>query len=198
MRLIIVRHGQTDANVKDILVGQHGPGLNKKGQEQARKIAQRLKKEKIDLVYSSDQLRTRETSQIILKYHPKVKLHLVPQLRDRNFGKFNNRKEEELLKAIKENHTNWEDCCDECGETFKEVQMRVVGFYKRVVEKNEGKTVLLVFHGDPIASLVVYLLGKSIYEERKYSPRNGAITIFNIEGNKCKIELLESVSHLKS
>ncbi|MFH1276035.1 MAG: histidine phosphatase family protein [Candidatus Woesearchaeota archaeon] len=196
MRLIIVRHGQTADNVKHILSAAEGPNLNKIGKTQAKKAGEFLKKEKIDVAYSSDMLRAKQTAEILLKFHSKAKLHLVKELRDRDFGTFNFKTEEEAIQETKKEHSNWEDCQFKSGENFKDLQKRVVDFYKKVLKKYPSKTVLLVFHADAIAALIVYLLKKSIYEEKKYFPQNTSITIVEVNSRKCKVELLESLKHL--
>ena len=66
MKLIIVRHGETEENVSGIIQG-HGFGeLNRKGLEQAKKVAGKLKGEKIDIAYVSGLERTKKTADEIL------------------------------------------------------------------------------------------------------------------------------------
>jgi broad specificity phosphatase PhoE len=68
MRLILVRHAQTEGNVKRVLEGPEGK-LSTLGARQAAAVAKRLKDEDPDAIYSSPYLRTRETAQAIAKYH---------------------------------------------------------------------------------------------------------------------------------
>ncbi len=51
MRLILVRHAQTEENVRGVYQGHTHGVLTKLGREQARKLGQRLKSEKIDTIY---------------------------------------------------------------------------------------------------------------------------------------------------
>jgi len=53
-RLIFVRHGETEENKAKIVQGQKHGKLSEEGLEQAKKVAERLKDEKIDFIYSSD------------------------------------------------------------------------------------------------------------------------------------------------
>ena len=67
MKLIIARHGETEENKKGILQG-HLPGkLTELGIEQSKKLALRLKNEKIDAIYSSDLARASNTAKEIIK-----------------------------------------------------------------------------------------------------------------------------------
>ena len=93
MRLIITRHGETEENQAGILQG-HLPGkLSVLGIEQARKVALRLKDEKIDLIFSSDLARASDTAKEIAKFHPNVPVKFVKDLRERNYGEFQGKKE---------------------------------------------------------------------------------------------------------
>ena len=74
MRLILTRHGETEDNVKEILQGQAGGKLTAKGIEQAKKLALRLKKEKIDKIYVSDLKRAVDTAKELHAYLKAEKL----------------------------------------------------------------------------------------------------------------------------
>lgn len=86
MKLIITRHGETEENRAGILQG-HLPGtLTDKGITQAKKLAQRLKDEKIDHIYSSDLARAADTAELIAEYHPNTPLDMIEELRERDAG----------------------------------------------------------------------------------------------------------------
>lgn len=67
--ILFVRHGQTNCNVQKILQGQLDEALNSKGIEQSEETAEKLKDEKIDIIYSSPLIRARLTADIINKFH---------------------------------------------------------------------------------------------------------------------------------
>ncbi|MEK6903642.1 MAG: histidine phosphatase family protein [Nanoarchaeota archaeon] len=73
INIILVRHGESLANAQDISQGNNDEysdtPLSKKGKEQAIKVAERLKKEPLDLIYSSDLKRAKETAEIINTFH---------------------------------------------------------------------------------------------------------------------------------
>ena len=72
-KIILVRHGESIANAEGVSQGNKDEWidthLSKKGKEQADKVAQRLKNEKIDIIYSSDLKRAKETAEAINKFH---------------------------------------------------------------------------------------------------------------------------------
>ena len=61
MKLYVVRHGQTEINVKGQINGHNDIGLNEKGIKQAKEAGKKVKDLKIDLVFCSPIKRTRET-----------------------------------------------------------------------------------------------------------------------------------------
>ena len=71
MKLITVRHGKTKANEMGLSQGHLNTevaNLNEEGITQAKKVAKRLKNEKIDIIYSSDLKRAKNTAKEIAKY----------------------------------------------------------------------------------------------------------------------------------
>src|SRR3989344_1609773 len=87
MKLILVRHGETEENKADIIQGHWEGKLNAVGLHQAIKISLRLKGESIDAIYSSDLKRAFKTAQEIAKFHPQIPLTITPELRERYCGK---------------------------------------------------------------------------------------------------------------
>lgn len=66
--IYFVRHGQTDANVEGLMVGQSGdPQLTEDGKNNAFKLGKGLSKIKFDAAYSSDLTRAYDTAELVLK-----------------------------------------------------------------------------------------------------------------------------------
>src|ERR1051325_8568524 len=101
MRVILTRHGETFENANKITMGQGIDGvLNEEGVQQARKLADRLKEEKIDFAYTSDLKRAISTTEEILKYHPHTKMICVSELRERNLGIYEGKPNFEWKEAM--------------------------------------------------------------------------------------------------
>src|SRR5258706_9533312 len=87
MRLIVVRHGETEWNAEGREIGQLDSALTPRGMEQARRLAQRLAPAKIAAVYSSDLGRAVKTAEIVAAAcHTEIRLS--PDLRERHMGIF--------------------------------------------------------------------------------------------------------------
>lgn len=88
MKLILTRHGETIENTRQILTG-HLPGtLTKKGMEQAEKLSEKLRNEKIDAIYCSDLERARKTAEIVRKFHKESRLIELKELREVDLKEF--------------------------------------------------------------------------------------------------------------
>lgn len=91
IRLLIVRHGETDCNVQGIIQGQLDTDLNAVGRKQAEYVGKALSKETIDEVYTSPLRRAKDTADAIVRHHPscvssKNSYWLDDRLKERAFG----------------------------------------------------------------------------------------------------------------
>jgi probable phosphoglycerate mutase len=188
MKLILTRHGETIENKLGITQG-HLPGkLSKLGQEQAQKLALRLKGEKIDAIYSSDLARAADTAKIIAQYHAGVPVYFVKELRERDHGLLTGKKKEEMDLGI-----------DYKQEELSEMQKRVKVILDQAYAKHPYSTVLFVGHGAINNVLISTILNKPAeYAWEIPSQYNTAVNIFEIrEDGKHKIHLLNCKKHLE-
>tara|TARA_Y100000310_G_scaffold345532_1_gene466141 strand:- start:6818 stop:7438 length:621 start_codon:yes stop_codon:yes gene_type:complete len=196
MRLIIVRHGQTEFNLKGFVQGQSDVPLNDTGKEQAQRVALKLQNEKINIAFSSDLPRALETAEAIMKYHPNVKLQLSELLREVKAGELEGTKKSDDDRKI--NWTQYYKAKD--GESFFEGQERMIKFYKEILEKHLGETVLLVSHGGVMGSFFIHLLGKDLIWENYVDLRhkNCAYSIVEIDEDLIhKVIVYNETSHLE-
>lgn len=149
-KIIIVRHGETDYNSKNILQGHLDIPLNETGLEQARQAAEQLKKEKIDVFFTSDLQRALKTAQLSHAHHGKP-LHITKLLREKYFGKLQgmtfDQVGEYISKFGEQGNFSFNGHEKELGvETEEEVLARI-GQFKKILAAHEGKTVAIFSHG---------------------------------------------------
>lgn len=188
MKLIITRHGETEENKKGILQG-HLPGkLTKLGITQAKKLAERLKEEKIDIIYSSDLARASDTAKEIAKFHPDAKLFFVQELREKDQGSLSG-------KFIREIDWNKPRDTEKKESMLKRAKIILEKAYKQC----KGQTVLFVSHGGLITILISLLINKPLETVKKMDhPVNTAVSIFEIkDDNNHKIIIINCDKHLK-
>ncbi|MBD3314072.1 histidine phosphatase family protein, partial [Candidatus Woesearchaeota archaeon] len=168
MRLIIVRHGETVENVTGISQGQTHGTLSDKGIEQARKVAQRLKDEKIDHAYSSDLGRARHTTEEIMKYHQDVPVEYTAQLRELGKGELDGKPRKLREEAVKKSEVPFHEYKFEGGESLIEVRERMIDFFENLKKKHHNQTVLIVGHGGSLSCLFLHLENKGLEHRKEY------------------------------
>lgn len=164
----ILRHGHSLRNVRQVASSwpEKKPyPLTDRGKKEARKAAQKAQKEKINLIFYSDLLRTKQTAQIVAK---KLSLKAKPdkRLREINVGIFNGRPVEEIGRFWdKEKKLSTFDYYKKRfkkapprGENYCQIEKRFLSFIKETESKYKGKNILLVSHQRPLT-----LLEKAIY-----------------------------------
>ncbi len=197
MKLIIVRHGETKENVAKIIQGQTYGNLTDVGIEQAKRVALYLKNENIDIAYVSDLERAKDTAKEILSNHQHTKVLEEQALRERAWGIWEGKKREERGRFLTEEGCSIYEYKPEGGESFFDVQKRIVAFYYKIINKHKKQTVLIVSHGGPLTALYLSIFQKDVKEYEKYHPQNTAITILEIsEDKKHTVHLLNCVKHL--
>jgi len=201
MKVIIARHGQTKANVKKIAQGQGVDSLlSKAGIQQAKKLAERLKKEKIDFAYVSDLRRAVHTAREVMKFHPLAKIILTVELRERNLGIHEGKPSTNWRNAVKKSALPFHTYKPIKGESYAELQNRVGAFFDELTRKHKDDTLLIVGHGGVITMLLLKIFNKSINKKnyKKYHPDNTAVTMLEISPKKpAHIHSLNSVDHFK-
>lgn len=168
----IVRHGETEWNVKDLLQGQKDSNLTKKGIEQAKLLAKKFKNIKLDAIFSSDLIRAKKTAEIIALEH-KIAVRTKEILRERNFGKLEGRREDEIKEELKDLFLKFEKAKHEEKLKFRyvpdmesdeELISRLITFLREIAVAYSGKTVLVVSHGGMMRTLLIHL-GYGTYDE---------------------------------
>ena len=195
-RLILVRHGQTEWNLKKRYSGFLDVALNKTGKLQAKRLMGILKEEKIDKIYASDRKRAIQTARIIFK---KERIEKIPELREVHFGVFEGLTYKEIMAKHPVIYKKWlRDPFSvkiPKGEHLLDFKKRIVAALQRIVKLNKDKTVAVFTHGGAISIFMDHLLKSGKFWEQV--PHSASVTIFEFKGKKPKIKLFNGVSHLK-
>ncbi len=167
----IVRHGETEANVKRILQGHLDYPLTKDGIRQAKKAARKLSGVRFDEAFSSDLLRAKRTAEIItLEQNIAVKTSRL--LRERSFGRLEGKSYQDYVNELKEIILQYEALSEKEKFSFKfrediesdeEIVKRFITFLREIAVAYAGKTILIVSHGGMMRSLLIHL-GFGTYE----------------------------------
>ncbi len=144
----VLRHGEALSNVRGIcssLPETFENPLTGLGKEMVKVAAEELSKKSIDLIFSSDVLRTKQTAEIVSE---RLNLPIIfdERLREINFGEFNGKTVEESEKYFKDEAHRITQAFPK-GENYEHLTKRVSHFLTSMEEKYKGKTILIVTHG---------------------------------------------------
>lgn len=157
MRIIFVRHGETDENAAGAYLGHYDAPLNEHGRQQIYHLSKKLNgefQEEISSLYSSDLSRAQETAQII---GSSLKLIHAPifALRELNFGDWECLTYE-LIKAqdlplLSSWIENPFEVAPPRGETLTQLGTRFDAWFEQILlQTKQDEAIIIVSHGGPI------------------------------------------------
>ena len=165
--LVLVRHGQSEWNEKNLFTGWKDPGLTAKGVEEAKSAGIQLRTEgfQFDVMFTSDLLRAQKTGEIILKELGVTNLSVVKNqaLNERDYGDLSGLNKDEAREKWGDEQVHiWRRSFDTPppgGESLKGTAERVLPYFKKEIlpQLLEGKNILITAHGNSLRSLVMEL-----------------------------------------
>lgn len=195
--LILVRHGQSEWNLKNLFTGWRNPGLTEVGAEEARKAGRSLKAKSLvpDAYYTSALSRAQRTLDLMLEEMEITDLTIVRnhQLNERDYGDLSGLNKDDAREKWGEEQVHiWRrsyDVAPPGGESLKDTAARVLPYYEAEIEPllKAGKTVLVTAHGNSLRALVMKLEGLSEDEILKREIATGAPIVYGIDAEGKKV-----------
>jgi len=149
----ILRHGESVSNVRDVhscWPEKFYSPLTDKGRKETEAAAKKLKSKKIDLIFSSDILRTKQTAGIVSK-ELNLKIEYDRRLREVNIGVFNAKSMSEFRKSFPREQKNKRFKENpEGGENYNDVRNRMHDFLKDKDKNQKDKNILIISHQLPL------------------------------------------------
>ncbi len=186
LRLLLVRHGETDWNRQGRYQGQIDVTLNQEGKLQSQKLAKLIQDVELDLLVSSSMSRAKETADIILQYHPHVSLQLNDGFKEITHGFWEGKLETEIARDFPEDLQQWYTKPAQLqlssGESLQQLWQRSVKIFDAIVEEalsKELKTILVVAHGGVNQILLCHILGLSPENFWNCRQSNGAVSVID-------------------
>ncbi|HHZ09841.1 MAG TPA: 2,3-bisphosphoglycerate-dependent phosphoglycerate mutase [Rhizobiales bacterium] len=167
--LVLVRHGQSEWNLKNLFTGWRDVGLTELGREEARAAGARLKALGLtfDIAFTSALKRAQASCEIILEELGQAGLETIRDqaLNERDYGDLSGlNKDDARAKWGEEQVHIWRrsyDVAPPGGESLKDTGARVWPYYIHVLQPHvlRGETVLVVAHGNSLRALIMALDG---------------------------------------
>ena len=196
--LLLVRHGQSKWNEKNLFTGWEDPGLTKKGQHEAKNAGLLIKELGInfDHLFTSALIRAQLTGSIILNEIGQNEMPTTKNqaLNERFYGDLQGLNKDECREKWGEEKVQmWRRSYEmgpPGGETLKETGERVIPYFKEEINPLilKGKNILIAAHGNSLRSLIKFLDTVSDEDIVKLEIPTGAPIryIFNEDGNVIK------------
>ena len=161
MRLWLVRHGETEANVAGLYSGHAPTPLTERGIAQAQILGTLLRNVPVDNVLCSELERARHTTQLILGDR-EVPVRNMPELNEMFFGDWEMRHHRDLAREDAENYAvwcnDWQNATPTNGEGFQAFSQRVERFIAQLADYKTCQNLLVVSHQGVLSVLIARLL----------------------------------------
>ena len=200
--LVLVRHGQSEWNQKNLFTGWADPGLTEKGIQEAIKAGQLLAARGLhfDIAFTSVLSRAQHTLTLMLKELDQVGLETIydKALNERNYGDLVGLNKDDARKKWGDEQVHiWRRSFDTPppgGESLKDTADRVLPYYRSKIEPRviNGETVIVSAHGNSLRALVMSLEGLSGEEILKREIATGVPLVYklNKDGSVAESEIL--------
>ncbi len=182
-KLVLVRHGQSEWNAKNLFTGWKDPKLTDLGIQEAIKAGNLLETRnlKFDLMFTSDLFRAQETGRLILEQmnHKGIQVIKNQSLNERNYGDLAGLNKDEAREKWGEEQVHiWRRSFDvppPGGESLKNTAERVLPYFELEImpKVKEGLNILVAAHGNSLRALVMELEKISSKEIVKFEIATG-------------------------
>jgi broad specificity phosphatase PhoE len=199
IELLLIRHGQTDHNTEKRFQGHAPTRLNVAGRRQALRLAERLRRDRIDVVYSSDLARAHETAEI-LAGKLSIPLQSEPRLREIDVGDAVGLTVAELQERYPGMSGNdWFQIPFPRGESYKAMAKRTGLAARSIAAAHLGQSVALVSHGGAIRALIAELTGIHLDHLKGLVVANTSITVLHLPtpDSVARLRRLNDAAHLE-
>lgn len=200
-RVLLIRPGETDWNLSGRWQGQVQIPLNQQGREQAKRMSRFIRPLGLDMLYSSDLRRARDTAEILAK---ELGTHPIfdPRLRERHMGEWQGLTTEEIQAWYPDEYQALQDRPESYqihgGESWQQVRKRVWSVFEDMLGRGGGQsdTVGIITHTTAIRTLLDTLVPDCQPLDMDFS-NVSATTVVQESDNTWTITQLNDVSHLE-
>ncbi len=200
VKIVFVRHGETEWNRVERYRGRIDVPLNSAGDQQADVTARFISENwQPTAVYSSPLSRALETAKKIAEACG-LKMQKVPGLYDTNYGEWQGGTPAEVAAKWPELSARWQTAPHTVtlpsGEALAEVQVRALAAVKEIANRHHDETIVMVSHTDVIRLILMGLLSIDLERFRHLRQDNCAISLVEASSGDYVVETMNCTSHL--
>lgn len=184
-KIFIFRHGETSDNKFHDFSGWHQIDLDPSGIEEAKKIGEKLKNEKVTKAYQSDLIRSQQTLELVLNgYHQGFEIITDPRIKERDYGNLTMLNKDEVEKKDPVHFRLWHrsyNVSPPGGESIEMVEKRVLDFLNdNIPTWKKDDVIFISAHGNSIRPMRRYFEHISIDEMCSFEHTPGKIYEYQI------------------
>ena len=200
-KLLLIRHGESQANRNKIFAGHYDTDLQDTGIVQAELTAQYIAENfNIDKVYTSDLKRAFKTGKALAD-RTNTQLIATAELREINAGKWEGMVFDEIPKVYTQDFDMWYTdignarCTD--GESVAELGERIMSTLTKIACENEGKTIGIATHATPIRVMQTLVQTGDLNDMANVPwVSNASVSVFNYDNGNWSVERVSIDEHL--
>lgn len=200
MKVFLIRHGETALNREKCFRGRLDVELNERGREQAKRLSERLAREKIGAIYSSPLSRARQTAESIAAPRS-LSVQLVEALIDISYGQWEGLAHQKVRSTYPDLYREWAEHPERVsfpgGESLAQVRDRALPALLSLASGKKGEAaVAVVAHRVVNKVLICALLGLDNSHFWQIKQDTAGMTLFQKEGDKYILTLHNDTSYL--
>lgn len=199
LRVLLVRHGETEWNVQGRYQGQVDTDLSPRGREQGQKLAAALKDLPIDRFFAGPLKRAYETAEMCAAYHH-LPVTADERLTEIAHGTWEGRYSEDIAKTdgplLEAWHKAPETVTMPEGESLEDVRVRVRAAFDDYAARFDGETILVAAHDAVNKAIIIDLLGMSLSRFWQVKQDNTCVNVLEYENGTWRVVTLNSTAHL--
>ncbi len=201
--ILLIRHGATDANLQRpyILQGRNlnGP-LSQTGIEQVSSAGQFLSTFPLDHVYASPMIRAQQSAELIARHHGHP-VKTIDEIIEVDVGDWESKSWDSIMQEDPEQYrqfmANPAEVPYKAGESYRDVQDRVVPAITRLAANHPGEMVAVVAHNVVNRAILAHLLALDLNRAKDIRQNNACVNILRYKQDKLELITLNAVFHLK-
>jgi broad specificity phosphatase PhoE len=200
MKLILVRHGETQWNKEKRIVGHTEIELNEVGRSQVMQLARVLSGETVSAIYSSPLRRARQTAEEIARVHH-LDIRVEDALKEFDAGDMNGMTILEVSERYGDFFDRWMEGTPGLrmpgGESISDLKQRAWPTVERIVQNHRDEAVIVVSHTITILTIVNSALGMSLENFRRLRLEVGSISVLEFGKRGASLLRFNDTCHWK-
>lgn len=178
MKIYSTRHGQTDFNKRDVILGTTDIELNETGLFQAEKLAEKVARLDVDIIIASPMMRAMKTAQFVAEKNG-LEIIIDNRLREWNYGEYEGKPR--VTEGFAGNKKNFGVKMGKTGESLLQLAQRVYSALDDIIKNYNQKNVLVVSHGGVCRVIETYFHDMTTAEFENWFMDNCQIIEYSLQ-----------------